>query len=543
MSRLCYALMTITTGPHRDSAAAIQSVQPQGLSRLIAIDLRNLAVLRVGLAIVILVDLALRIGSIEAFCSDQGVLNRELNRWLCPPSEGFWSLYWLNGSTGFATGLMAINAVVAVCLLLGWQTRLATAACLVLAYSLQMRNPLILTAGHILLRMLLFWSLFLPLGAVWSLDANRRNGKSGSVGPPRRGAKARDGYGQVVSISSAAIMVQVAAMYLFSGLAKWNDVWLRGEAMSLAMQLDMYVKPLGRELLAFPALLVLLTFSILMLETIGPLLLWMPIATTQWRAGLLVLFWLMHIGIWMTMSIGIFSAIAMLAWIVFLPREFWEAFARGPNESIPTKSNDTHGTSRNALGLSWVPSIACAVFLLYVVALNVAYIDPAKSKSWFGPPLRQFGNATMTLQQFKMFERPAKDNLWWRLVFSNANGSHIDAFPPGPRPLTNLEQRPEPDEIYFSMPNQFWRRLLFNLATANTQTPEDRAQLDRLRQRAGEVLWGLRRDERSFVPSGLVEFYCCQQSIAPAEWESPIESTKWATIKRSLDNEQPSRSY
>lgn len=491
-----------------------------GLARLISIDVRNLAILRGGLAAIILVDLAQRAGSVTQFCSDDGVLDRELNRWLCPPNAGFWSVYWLDGSAGFASILLGINALAAILLLLGWHTRWATSICLVLAYSLQMRMPLVLTAGHVLLRMLLFWSLFLPLGAAWSLDASRhRDGKKKS-------------YGQVVSIASAAIMLQVVMMYLFAGVAKWNDVWLRGEAMSLALQLDMYVRPLGRELLGSPELLMLLTFITLLLECVGPLLVWMPAANGLWRIGVAIMFWLLHLGIWLTMSIGIFSAVAMLAWVVFLPADFWRFF-----QSVkPKESAAAAIAERPTIGrLGWVPSIVCGFFLVYTAALNLANMNPASSQAWFGNALRGIGNATMTLQQFKMFERPAKDNYWWRLVYTKADGAQFDAFPAVPQPLASLNQRPEPDEIYFSMPNQFWRRLLFNLATMELPNPGDRAQLDRLRQRAGQSLWTLRGEERTLDARGPFEFYCFQHTITSADWAPPIQSTKWATIEPRVD--------
>lgn len=513
------------------------------LGRLIAIDARNLAMLRIGMAVIVLFDLAQRIGSIETFCSDQGILPRPLNRWLCPPSEGFWSLYWLSGSAEFAAVLMLLNAIAAGCLLVGWRTRWATAVCLVLAYSLQMRNPLILTAGHVLLRMLLFWSLFLPLGAVWSLDAIRGRRRGGSVGKPATAQEDRPATVQkeesaaadarsagepvAISIATAAIMVQVCAMYLFSGIAKWNDVWLRGEAMSLALQLDMYVKPLGRELLAFPALLMVITFSILLLETIGPLLLWMPIATPHWRVGLMTLFWLMHIGIWITMSIGIFSAVAMLAWVVFLPREFWDKRARTMKPDADQTSSQP-SVPKHTLGLGRVPSIVCGAFLAYVVALNIANIDPTKSKTWFPAPLRLVGNATMTLQQFKMFERPAADNLWWRLVVSDSNGSFKDLLIT--ESTFDFERRPSPREIYNSMPNQFWRRLMFNLATIRIESTEDDDRLNELRQCTAKTLWRIKGASSFWASSDPPTLYAFYQKIEIDGNDTPFRLGVWAQI-------------
>jgi hypothetical protein len=402
-----------------------------------------------------------------------------------------------------------------VSLLLGWKTRWATAICLVLAYSLQIRMPLILTAGHVLLRLLLFWSLFLPLGAVWSLDARRQRHR-----PPA-------GRGSVVSIASAAILLQVTMMYLFSGIAKWNEVWLRGEALSLAMQLDMYVRPLGRELLEYPQWLMLLTFLTLLIETAGPFLLWMPAANAQWRLTFLVVFWAMHLGIWLTMSIGIFSAVAMLAWVLFLPSEFWSTVERW----LPTRWRQGNGsTETRASRLSFVPSLVCGAFLAYVLALNVAQVDSRWGDRWFGRELRFFGNATMVLQQFQMFDRPATNNFWWRMITPNSQGQIVDAFPEEPVVIADEASRPAPDAIYDSMPNQFWRRLLYNLATVDPSLVTADGPIEQIRRRVAERLWDMRIRYRFVPTSGPARLVCGRQRIAPSDEGAPVELETWATL-------------
>jgi hypothetical protein len=483
------------------------------LARLIAIDPRNLAVLRMGLAIIILVDLAGRFGSVATFLSDEGVIDRVSSRWLCPPSQGFWSLYWLSGSTAWATVLLIVNALAAVLLLFGWRTKLATVLCLVLAYSLQMRMPLVLTAGHILLRMLLFWSLFLPLGAVWSVDA-------------RRSAARRDPR-QIATIATAAIMIQLTLMYLCSGIAKWNEVWLRGDALGLAMRLDMYVKPLGRELGDWPQFLMLFTFLTLVLETAGPLLLWMPVKSDQWRLGLMAMFWLLHIGIGLTMSIGIFSAVAMLAWVVFWPELVWRTLSGWRPPRAAAAPDDA---PRFASTLGWLPSCACGGFLIYVIALNLANVDPARSGRWFGQGLRTIGNSTMTLQQFTMFDRPSEMNWWWRLVVQTAEGGQSDALSPTRQPLGSLGQRPTPAAIYDSIPSHFWRRLLYNLATWSPANAADRAELERIKQRAGRALWGLRDSTAAPSAAERVELFACWHKIRLDDVDSPVQWESWGSL-------------
>lgn len=68
-------------------------------------------------------------------------------------------------------GLFALAAACAVALLVGWRTRLAALGCWLLLSSLQVRQPLIYIGGDSILRLLLFWGLFLPLSARLSLNA------------------------------------------------------------------------------------------------------------------------------------------------------------------------------------------------------------------------------------------------------------------------------------------------------------------------------------------------------------------------------------
>lgn len=80
-----------------------------------------------------------------------------------------------------------------------------------LCLSLWARNPAICGYADTLLRMLLFWSMFLPLGARASLDARRRGGP-------------RDA-GPVVSLAGAAMMLQVAFVYFFTAMQRTGSDW------------------------------------------------------------------------------------------------------------------------------------------------------------------------------------------------------------------------------------------------------------------------------------------------------------------------------
>src|SRR6185312_7530268 len=109
---------------------------------------------------------------------------------------GFLSLHLLGGTNVTQSVLFVIAAVFAVGLLLGYRTRLMTVVSWILLVSLHNRNPIILDAGDVLLRLLLFWSMFLPLGAAYSIDGVLTN--LGARHPPTR----------IVSMASVALIIQ-----------------------------------------------------------------------------------------------------------------------------------------------------------------------------------------------------------------------------------------------------------------------------------------------------------------------------------------------
>ena len=148
-------------------------------SALFGIDLRSLALFRIAIALLLLIDLASRLRLLSANYTDAGAHPRS-TALLAYAMDGLPSLYMLGGSTRFALALFLVAGVAAVLLGIGWRTRIATVVSWLLLDSLHSRHLLLLDGGDYLLRCLLFWSIFLPLGARGSFDA-RRLGLSGEA--------------------------------------------------------------------------------------------------------------------------------------------------------------------------------------------------------------------------------------------------------------------------------------------------------------------------------------------------------------------------
>jgi len=294
------------------SLASTASVSAAGrlrrfLAARAAIDARALAAFRIGLGSVLLLDLLLRLRNVRSFYTDYGVLPRET---LYREFPGFASvsIHALSGGLALQLALFAVAAALAVCLLVGYHSRLAALLSLVLLVSLQARNPVVLNAGDSLLRRFLLWSVLLPLGRAWSVDAARTS-EGRTLGP-------------LASIATAGLLVQVVAVYAVNAALKLQgDAWLSGTAVRYVFSLDQFLRPLGELLAGFPALLTAADYAWVALLLASPLLL---LTTGRVRGAVAALLSLGHLGMLATMTLGVFPLVTVTALLVFQPPPVWD---------------------------------------------------------------------------------------------------------------------------------------------------------------------------------------------------------------------------
>src|SRR5262249_27859870 len=140
------------------------------------------------------------------------------------------------------------------------------------------RVPYVMQGGDHLLRMMLLWSIFLPLGACWSVDA--------ALSDERPKKKA------VLSLASVAYVLQICIMYWFAAAWKWAPEW-RGEgtAIGITIQIDYFATRFTRWLRELPTwALEGLTHSTILLEGLGPVVLFLPFNVAWQRLVMIFLF-------------------------------------------------------------------------------------------------------------------------------------------------------------------------------------------------------------------------------------------------------------
>ena len=339
---------------------------------VLGVDLRSLAALRIVLASIVLMDLVGRGSSLRALYTDEGVYPRQLV--LGSLNEWQWSVFLAAGSVALVRLLFVGTAVAALALLLGYRTRLMTLVVWVMVVSIQLRNPLLLNSGDILLHLLLFWGIFLPLGGRWSIDAKRA-----SV-PARRTA-------QYLSVATGGLLLQIAFMYWFTAALKTGRPWREdGTALYFSLGLAELSRPVGQFLHGFPDLLRVLTFATLGLEVVAPILLFVPIFGGVIRTAAAFSLMALHAGIYLTLSIGFFPWLSALCMVCFLPGWFWDNALPGIRTRIPDPS------SAAAIGSRVSGALAPAAHLLSA-RLSVGLLGQGR---WAHAPVSGDGIATVT---------------------------------------------------------------------------------------------------------------------------------------------------
>lgn len=284
------------------------------LEKVFGLDLRSLAAFRIGLSLVILTDLYTRFGNLTAHYTDGGVMPLALladigKRW-------HWSLHAISGQPIIQILLFGIATFMALLMLVGYRTRLATIASWVLLISLHNRNPVLIFAADDVLRALMFWAMFLPLGGSYSID-NALNSSSRNL--PQR----------IVSGATVALIFQQCFIYIFSAAFKTKSpVWIEGSAVYYSLSFDQYATAFGHFLLNFQPLLKLFTYVTLVLEWVGPLLLFIPFRNSFFRMCAVVTFISLHAGFGLTLNLGIFPFLSIFSWLAFLPSDFWDGLQK-----------------------------------------------------------------------------------------------------------------------------------------------------------------------------------------------------------------------
>jgi hypothetical protein len=460
-------------------AAARDSLRERAAPHL-GIDPRALGAFRIAVALFLLGDLLVyRLPGVRAFYTDDGVLPRSTLAEAYPLLESV-SIHAISGSARAQTGLLAVAACAAVCLLVGYRTRASTGLSVVLLASLYARNPYVINGGNTILVVFLFLSLFLPLDARWSLDAGRRSGDTDRDDADGRGADEREGGTdqRICSLGTAVTLLTLVSIYAANAVSKYrSDAWMSGIAVPRIFQLEEFTVGLGPLVSEHAAVLAAINWLWIALLSASVLL----VVSTGWlRLGVALAFVSAHLGMAATMRLAVFPFVMVAVLLLFLPPGVWnrvEAAAStlrgspGPAERAyrsdggDASETEPDGAGSAAEAASPVPSrvrrgIRVGTALLLVGVFLALVWWQAAGIGLVDLPASESGGELSEVSWSFFAPNPPDASSWYVVRGTLESGESIDVRDGG---TVTYDRPPDAAETY---PTTLWHQFGFRMKSA-----------------------------------------------------------------------------
>ncbi|WP_062057961.1 HTTM domain-containing protein [Aquimarina longa] len=398
----------------------------QKIQNIFSFDLRLLGVFRILLGILIIIDIINRSQDLTIFYTDQGIYPRAL---LLQNDWNLWN-FSINMITGSYEGQIIIFLVTILCALMvtiGFRTKFFLISLYFLIISIHVRNPYIVHGGDLVIKLLVFYAIFLPINARYAVDKFKESSLPKS--------------NKIVSVATVIYILQIVYIYVCSGILKTGVEWSNGTAIYYALELDIFSKPLAAYLKNMPELMQFLTNVTIYLEKFGCILLFIPVFWKYFRLIGVFLFAMLHFSFFLFMALGNFPWAALIMWIVVLPPlvpDFIEKHCTKykiyshlilirnqirKTIALPVFNlkitEQVFNTKRNGISSLFLILIGVSVFLWNMSTINVGYNCP----EFFKKVIRITG----TWQKWNMFAAsPMKIDGWFVMDAQLRNGKHID---------------------------------------------------------------------------------------------------------------------
>lgn len=300
-------------------------------ARYATFDTRWMGVFRILFGILLCVEVLRRWAVAADFYANEGVLPNHFSLFR-PLGRDVFSIYHAFSTVPQIRVAFGLTLVVFVAFTLGYRTRLTHALSLVCITSLNSRNLLVENGGTVVVNLLCFWTLFLPLGQRFSIDALRaslashRETTSADLNARRREPPPP----QHASLACWALLLQWSLIYFFNVVHKSGEGWKDGSALHWFLYQDRIVTGLGiwiRENVPYEVLQAF-TYGTLGVESLLAVLLLVPVGQV-WARRLAVLLALgLHGGIALTSRLGPFSYGMTLFFLLPLTAPDWRLLKR-----------------------------------------------------------------------------------------------------------------------------------------------------------------------------------------------------------------------
>jgi hypothetical protein len=406
----------------------------RNLLRPFELDLRSLAVFRIGLGLVILYKAFFRMVHADMIFGVRGLYSLQI-------MSDFWgniphlpSIHLASDDVTFHFAVFAVEALTAIAFTLGWQTRAVTLLLFYFELSNNVAMYLNQDGADIYIGSALVWCCWLPLGRYLSLDSRR------NLAPESN---------RICNWASAALVLQIVMIYWFAGHNKTGAAWKAGTAVQWALNLDLKSTIFAEYLRSFFALNRAATYLTPYFEMSAVLLL-VPFAVARIRMVLICAFVIFHLAFGVVFHIGALSFAASCIWLALIPTEAWDRLWR-----------KTRRDAAPALqpGARW--RWACAP-LLAVFFVAGWQRTPGPAKTW---PVRSAALATMGagLSQSWLFFAPNIPRYlgWYQIFGKKADGRWVEYLPFRDSESVNFRMTKPKDVFGETIGSEFWDKAIY----------------------------------------------------------------------------------
>ncbi|MBC7425627.1 MAG: hypothetical protein H7321_03740 [Bacteroidia bacterium] len=415
------------------------------------LDIRALSLMRIGIAFLLMLDLSIRLNDLEAFYSNTGVAPLSMifeNAW----NDYYISLHTISGLWQVQFLIFCFAFFCALMLFIGYRTKLFTFLSWIMLLSLHNRNEIILQGGDDLLRLTLFWAMFLPWGSRYSYDSTHNiNENSLPL--------------QIRNWATLAYLLQISYVYTGSALlkgAEWNTDFT---ALYYVYSLDQIAYPVSHFFYTKPELMKVLTAIAYYFELFVPLLFFFPFKNGLFRLIAFIFITGFHLFNGFTVFIGLFFLIGITSTIGILPTFALDYFDRITARLKPIFIQSFNGIAYPLKYIiKWRPQKAMNAFtdkvntgILIFLVLFVFYWNLSNIPSLIFKPSENIKPLAYSLrldQCWGMFAPNVfKDDGWFIYEATTFSGEHFDLLHP-----KNTLTFNKTECTLYSCPNDRWRK-------------------------------------------------------------------------------------
>lgn len=272
------------------------------------------AAVRIAGGLVLLATTASLGRDILSFFGPDGILPRQPD-FKTAGLKGIWSVLGTSPSPAFVIGIYVASLLAALCLVVGFHSRLAALVVFICLVSFTRRNPTVFNSGDALLRVLSFYLLLIPGGAALSVDRWRR---------------VRKESGEFWAFPARAVwplrlmQIQLSVAYLTAVWAKvGGGTWREGSAVTYALRIG-FIRRLPIPDAVTQSLLLsnVLTYATVATELALGLLVW----NRRLRPKVLLLGVAFHLALDYAFRVGFFSYGMFVLYLAFIPPETMDAW-------------------------------------------------------------------------------------------------------------------------------------------------------------------------------------------------------------------------